>query len=259
MSTEDMSWFSAADLARLGQEHVASLPRSERGALRRAKQNSWESKVVHGKGGKGGVKTVFRPPIEIRELISRFMLENPYFLENGTKGIPQEEYEKHAATLLTTGTSKPPLQINDHPLSASLADFVFVPQYDVRASAGHGSIVHSEQIVDHLAFKKAWISSSLGCNEKDLALITVKGDSMEPTLSSNDLILIDLRKNKITENAVYVLQYDGSLLVKRIQRRMDGSVIIKSDNPEYENEQLNRDQADQLKVLGLVVWYGRKM
>ena len=219
-------------------------------------RSKWKTREVECQGGRGGVRTEFLPPQEMQESIRAFLNKNPGFFDKG------KEYKQAApAKPLVTGSGlSSALEVNDHhPHPASLADFVFVPQYDVRASAGHGSIVHSEQIVDHLAFKKAWISSSLGCNEKDLALITVKGDSMEPTLSSNDLILIDLRKNKITENAVYVLQYDGSLLVKRIQRRMDGSVIIKSDNPEYENEQLNRDQADQLKVLGLVVWYGRKM
>ncbi len=138
-------------------------------------------------------------------------------------------------------------------------DFVLVPKYDVHASAGHGAVVHSEQIVDYLAFKKAWIKSTLGCGEKDLALITVKGDSMEPTLSSDDLILVNLRKNQIADNAVYVLQYDGSLLVKRIQRLMSGSVIVKGDNPEYRAEELSADQAGLLRVFGMVVWYGRKM
>lgn len=188
------------------------------------------------------------------------MLDNPYFLDTGKKGIPAKDYIEHATKILTTGSGKPAHAINENiPHASALSDFVFVPRYDVKASAGHGSLIHSEQIVDHLAFKKSWVRTQLGCTETDLALITVKGDSMEPTLSPNDLILIDLRKNYVADNAVYVLQYDGSLLVKRIQRLMNGSVIIKSDNPEYKIEELSADQAKKLNVLGVVVWYGRKM
>lgn len=244
MSTEDKYWFSAAEIAALANAGAAKMPATERGALRHAKENHWESKVVPGKGGKGGMKTVFMPPDHLLKKIFLFMLNNPYFLDTGEIGIPKNDYEEHAINLNAR---------------KSYGDFVFVPRYDVKASAGHGSLIHSEQIVDHLAFKKSWVRLELGCAEKDLALITVKGDSMEPTLSPNDLILIDLRKNYVADNAVYVLQYDGSLLVKRIQRLMNGSVIIKSDNPEYKIEELSADQAKKLNVLGVVVWYGRKM
>lgn len=251
MSTE---WFSAADLAKLGAELVAKLPTTERGALRHAKQNLWEKKVVDAKGGKGGKKSVFRPPDEILKRIYLFMLDNPYFLDSGQKGIPAEDYARHKENILVARRAK-----SSSGSPAGLKDFVLVPRYDVRASAGHGEMVHSEQIVDHLAFRKSWVRSELGCTENDLALITVKGDSMEPTLSQNDLILIDMSKNLISDNAVYVLQYDGSLWVKRIQRKINGSVIIKSDNPEYEIEELDEEQARSLKVLGMVVWYGRKI
>ncbi len=191
--------------------------------------------------------TEFRPPTDVLSAIHDFLNENPDFFGKDNKTTPQSIAEITAPALQSP------------PLTSGLADFVFVPKYDVSASAGHGSVVHSEQIVDHLAFKKVWIKSTLGCSEKDLALITVKGDSMEPTLSSEDLILVNLQRNQITDNAVYVLQYDGSLLVKRIQRLMNGSVIIKSDNPEYRTEELSADQVGLLRVLGVVVWYGRRM
>lgn len=141
----------------------------------------------------------------------------------------------------------------------SLDDFVMVPRYDVHGSAGHGVVIHSEQIVDHLAFRAEWVRNALGVSQKDLALISVKGDSMEPTLSNEDLILIDMRKGRIEDNAIYVLQHNGDLLVKRIQRKLDGSVIVKSDNQRYEPEMLGPEAANRLIVVGRVVWSGRRM
>ncbi|MDR3580695.1 MAG: S24 family peptidase [Oryzomonas sp.] len=47
---------------------------------------------------------------------------------------------------------------------------------------------------------------------------------MEPTLSSGDVILIDRSADHIDDNAVYLLRLNGTLLVKRIKRNMDGSV-----------------------------------
>lgn len=137
--------------------------------------------------------------------------------------------------------------------------FVQVPRYKVAASAGGGSIIHSEQIVDYLSFRADWVRNSLGVSVQDLALINVKGDSMEPVLSNEDLILVDMRISGVEDNAIYVLQFNGVLLVKRLQRRFDGSVVIMSDNPRYTPETLTGDAVETLKVIGRVVWAGRRM
>lgn len=137
--------------------------------------------------------------------------------------------------------------------------FILVPRYEVQASAGNGALIHSEQIVDYLAFKADWVRNTLGVAQRDLALISVKGDSMEPGLSNEDLILVDMRRNRVEDNAVYVLQLDGTLLVKRIQRKLDGSLCVMSDNPCYEAEIVSAERATDLHVLGRVVWSGRRM
>jgi phage repressor protein C with HTH and peptisase S24 domain len=241
------SWFSAAELAALGQMSVIKVPRSERRAGEKARRLGWEEREVLGKGGKGGVKTEYQPPGDILVGIHKFLSQNPDFFSE-TKAS-HEKTIRHESQV-----AKPRLDTPQPP-----NDFVLVPRYDVQGSAGHGSIVHSEQIVDHLAFRTDWVKNTLGVTEKDLVLISVKGDSMEPTLSNDDLILVNIQKGRIEDNAVYVLQHDGDLLVKRIQRKMDGALIIKSDNPLYEQEVLDSSQAESLHVLGRVVWYGRKM
>lgn len=137
--------------------------------------------------------------------------------------------------------------------------FILVPHYEIQVSAGHGALVHSEQIVDYLAFKADWVRNTLGVAQKDLALISVKGDSMEPTLSNEDLILVDMRKSRVEDNAIYVLQLEGTLLVKRIQRKLDGTLHVMSDNARYQPEVVGADRASGLHVLGRVVWSGRRM
>ncbi len=142
--------------------------------------------------------------------------------------------------------------------SGCVADLVMVPRYDVQASAGAGALIHSELIVDYLAFRQEWVSR-MGLNRQKLALIEVHGDSMEPALHNSDLILIDLRASELSVNGIYALQHRGHLLVKRIQVKLDGTVIIKSDNPAYEPEMLSPDEAGSLAVVGRVVWFGRAM
>lgn len=136
--------------------------------------------------------------------------------------------------------------------------YVKIPRYDVDASAGGGALVANEQVVDYIQFKPDWIKTALGVSANNLALITVKGDSMEPTLSNGDIVMVDTTDRQFEANAIYVMQNWGSLLVKRIQRKMDGTVVIKSDNKAYEPETVRGDLVDSLHVVGRVVWYGRR-
>ena len=137
--------------------------------------------------------------------------------------------------------------------------FVMFPRYEIEAGAGPGRNVQSEQVVDFVSFKKEWVQNFLRVPRKNLALLSVKGDSMNPTLNDGDMILVDLRANRIDDSAIYVLEFDDALLVKRIQRKLDGSVVIKSDNHLYEPEVLQKDRAVELRIIGRVVWSGRRM
>lgn len=132
-------------------------------------------------------------------------------------------------------------------------EFVHVPRYEIEASAGGGCVVQSEQVVDYLAFKQEWLKTHLGLSAANLAVISVLGDSMEPYLFNGDLIMIDTHVSKIESDAIYVLQVDGALLVKRIQKKMDGTVIVKSDNEHYEPEVFRGDSIDRIRVVGRMV------
>lgn len=137
--------------------------------------------------------------------------------------------------------------------------FVMFPRYELQVGDGLERHIESEQIVDSISFKEDWVQNFLRVPRENLALMTVKGDSMNPTLSDGDMVLVDLRGARIEDSAIYVLEFEEALMVKRIQRKLDGSVIIKSDNHLYEPEVLQKDRVESLKIIGRVVWSGRRM
>lgn len=63
--------YSCAELA---QMKLPGLPASERRMHDRVKKEKWESRTVVGKGGKGGMRTEYKPPKAIMELIFRATL-----------------------------------------------------------------------------------------------------------------------------------------------------------------------------------------
>ncbi|WP_425316020.1 S24 family peptidase [Uruburuella testudinis] len=103
-----------------------------------------------------------------------------------------------------------------------------------------------------LAFRKDWLKSR-GLFAKDLNCVVARGDSMEPTINSKDTLLVDTSKNNPRDGQIYVIRSSDVLWVKRIQRQIDGSLSLISDNPTYAPMQLNLDDHPDIQVIGQVV------
>lgn len=132
-------------------------------------------------------------------------------------------------------------------------DLVSIPCLNVKASAGYGNHVYEERVVGHFQVSRAWVRNVLNCDPGKVHIIFVDGPSMEPTLEDGELVLIDRRCDKFDNDAVYAIQFDGQLRIKRVQLRWDGTVVIKSDNPKFDPDTLTQEQADRLHVIGKVL------
>jgi len=138
-------------------------------------------------------------------------------------------------------------------------EYIRVNVYDIEAAAGSGSVVDNNEVTNNkLAFKKSWIRSSSNATADDLAVITVSGDSMKPTLYDDDRILVDMTQKTIRNDGIYVLRNDDMILVKRISLNpVTKLCTIKSDNSFYESWE--GCQPSDLDILGRVIWMGRKI
>ncbi|WP_419579962.1 S24 family peptidase, partial [Staphylococcus aureus] len=73
----------------------------------------------------------------------------------------------------------------------NLQDFVFIPRYNLKASAGHGLDANGEKPIFSMAFRRYWIDNFLRIDPHDLSVLSVKGDSMEGVLNDRDVILVN--------------------------------------------------------------------
>ncbi|MEP4120430.1 MAG: S24 family peptidase [Gilvibacter sp.] len=143
--------------------------------------------------------------------------------------------------------------------SSNTKRLLSVPHYAVHASAGGGSLIEAEKIEQHLALSREWLARE-GINNKDLIGIYAKGDSMEPTIISGDSLLIDREDNVVgSDGSIYVINYEGELFVKRVQKLLDGRIAVTSDNKNHLSIEISKSDLEQLKIIGRVVWFGRKM
>jgi len=137
---------------------------------------------------------------------------------------------------------------------ASDYEYVFIPQVAGRISAG-GGLEPDNTIELKMAFRKDWVERK--GNPNDMSIIRVLGDSMEPTLQSGDLVLINHSRNYIDpQGGIYALAIDGQIMLKRVQLvPSKGHARIISDNPQYETEIV---PLSQLVVNGKIIWFGRE-
>lgn len=141
------------------------------------------------------------------------------------------------------------------PQNTEAGDYVYMPRNSVRSPVGRGT-VQSRQIVDYVALKTEWLSRRIGIDPKSLILVEAVSDSMTPTIDEGDLVLVDLRDPRFRHDGIYVLRAGGDLSIKRIQRRPDGKLIIRSDNAAYEPAVV---AADSINVVGHAIWIAGRL
>jgi len=137
-------------------------------------------------------------------------------------------------------------------------ELAFVPTYEVAAAAGEGIVIDHEFETGRLAFRHDWLRSVTSARADELAVITVHGDSMYPTLADGDTILVDLTQRVAGRDGVYIIRFGEFVLVKRLLidpvRRL---VTISCDNENY--PPLSPVDPSDVDVAGRVIWVGRRL
>jgi Peptidase S24-like len=201
--------------------------------------------------------------------LSRLLGRNPSYIQQFIKrGVPRRLSESDRRILARhfgiaehllggpADTSRP--LFNRPGLARAPDDYVLVPHYQVRASAGPGALPDSEAPTASIAFQAGFVRDLSASPPDSLAVLTVEGDSMLPTLAHGDQILIDSADRERLRDGIYVLRVDDALLVKRLSPNpATRRLTIRSDNDAYPSWP-DCDPA-AVAVIGRVVWVGRKL
>lgn len=132
-----------------------------------------------------------------------------------------------------------------------ITDITYIDYYsDVFASCGNGNIVFSGEKTK-LAIPISIIEGF--SKSKIYSMINASGDSMAPTISSGDRLLVEhWDKTQIQDNKIYVFCYNNEIFVKRLSKNLD-EIIIKSDNPEYRTRTVSGKSSEELILIGKIV------
>ena len=137
----------------------------------------------------------------------------------------------------------------------SKVDIELVPLVAARLSAGGGSLETGGEVLNHFAFRQDWIQRK--GNPEDMVLMRVYGDSMEPVIHHNDLVLVDQGKRHIIPHAVFAVGIDDEIYVKQVETQPGHRLILRSFNERYAPVEIDMrgDLADSIRILGRVIWW----
>lgn len=142
------------------------------------------------------------------------------------------------------------------------ASFVEVPVHTATLAAGDGSHNADSSVIAHLAFRKDWLDQ-IGVPPAAAVIARARGDSMAPTISDGDMLLIDTSRSDAPARArepkdqrparIFALLDNDNARVKRLELAAPGMLAILSDNtsvpPEFR-------PVAEVKIIGRVVWWG---
>lgn len=136
-------------------------------------------------------------------------------------------------------------------------DLIMVPMVEARLSAGQGSLQTDGCSERSYAFRSDFLYRK--GNPDSMVLMRVEGDSMQPEIMNNDVVLIDQSKTEIRLGRIFAVGFEEAIYLKRIDM-LPGKIVLKSANPAYPPVELDiRDQQrDAFRVIGQVLWSGRE-
>lgn len=188
--------------------------------------------------------------------ISRMIGRNSSYIQQFIKrGSPRKLDDDDRRTLASFfGVDE---QVLGGPPSPMRDGLIEIPVLNVDASAGFGAIAESETAHTRFGFDERWLGRLTRAKSASLSIIHVLGDSMEPTLSDGDEVLVDASdQGSRLRDGIYVLRADDALVVKRVTLKPGGrKITISSDNSAYPSwDDVDRSE---IQVVGRVIWFGR--
>jgi phage repressor protein C with HTH and peptisase S24 domain len=132
-----------------------------------------------------------------------------------------------------------------------------IPEIDLHFALGGGNYVDGPVKTTMVPFRSDWLDRITRGRPADIFLTQGDGDSMIPTILDGDDIIVNRTERMITrQDQIWALGYGDLVSIKRVRRLANGTFLLVSDNRDVTPIEALEDE---LRVLGRVIWIGRRM
>jgi SOS-response transcriptional repressor LexA len=112
---------------------------------------------------------------------------------------------------------------------------------------------------NHMPFSKTFLEERLGHQQFDqLCLFRVQGDSMDPTLSHGDYLLVDRAQRRL-HDGIYAFIFNDQINIKRVINIVEGVEIISDNQALYPPFHITNVDMQRVYVIGRALWVGKNI
>lgn len=159
------------------------------------------------------------------------------------------ESSTHRLPRSQAGRGAPPRPCNNQ------GYFDFVPMAEAKLNAGDGHVVISERYGELYAFRKDWLRQ-VATAAHNIVLMMVEGESMTPTISDGDTVMIDMGRTRIKSGSIFAIGIEDTIIIKRLEYLVNGRIRIISDNRrEYAPYEAD---SREIRIIGEVIWCAKQ-
>jgi phage repressor protein C with HTH and peptisase S24 domain len=182
--------------------------------------------------------------------VANYLCVNPLWLADGI-GQPfsgSEDLDDTALGRIALTDALPVVVADDNH-----NDYYQIPMVKLRLQAGMTGVQTEPELLDGstVSIRRNWADRE-GFRPDKLVGLRVRGESMEPSLHEDDIIIVNLADTKLRDGSVYAVNYEGEAIVKRLSRDA-GEWWLMSDNPDQRKYHRKLCRGGDCIVVGRVV------
>lgn len=179
------------------------------------------------------------------------------FEQGQAKRIPQ--WIRYVREAFENDGELPPAIEPDQPTmrSPDAGEVVEITKLDLSLPMGPGATVDDYIEEEPILFDLGYVRGFTRTPPHRLRIARGVGDSMFPTLNSNDLVWIDSTQTNLNQqDRVWAVSINGAAAIKRLRSLKEGRVLVISDNPAIDNYDVGRDE---IMIGGRVIRFARDL
>ena len=113
----------------------------------------------------------------------------------------------------------------------------------------------TDNSLEYLYIDYGWIENMLNTNNtNDIFALRAVDDSMEPHIKEGDIIITRIQNNNKSYHGIYLVNYNGDYLIKKLQIKSKNLIKLISSNTEYDPIEVNFNDIDtELRIIGKII------
>lgn len=172
-------------------------------------------------------------------------------IEKGSIGISQDNLKKIAEVLECSVGQL----LGEVPITSDII-------YDIKYYPTIKNILTNQEY-DYINISNKLLKLLKITDYRNLVISKSNEKNMEPVISDDDLLIINLSSKEIKNNKIYLVNEKNNLKIKRVRQLspFDSSITILSDNQidgEYLPYEVSIETAKQI-IVGQIVFYGKSV